>query len=637
MSHAQPGARAPAFASGAPHGTPQPIAPGVVVGERYRVLDELGFGGMGAVFLVEHVHIERRAAMKVLRVERWSEELVRRFHREARAAARVVSDRVTTVTDFGMDAAFGPFYVMDLLVGETLEQRVERDGPVPEDDLIRIAVGIADALVDVHAEGIVHRDVKPSNVGLSTGSVPVKLLDFGLAAATEEAAFLERITRSNEIIGSVAYMSPEQLQGFRPTFAVDLYGLGVTLFEAATGRLPFSGASPGVIIAQHISAAPPPLGLNAHGVQLSAELDAIVRQLMAKDPARRYPSAAVVRDTLASLLGRGRTSYPQTRPSAVVETRAAEPVKSSPPVPNGAISSGVRSVPSPGAAGDRASNPHARRDVSPYGPTVGMDSSPAMPLLPTSLVPASFPPTISTRAATSAPPAAGPASVPGPWAEPRPSAPGPHVSHGHWPQPMQPGSTERVMAPTMAAMPHMAAVAPTAPRASSNGLLFAMVGLGAGMLLATLVVLGVLLATRKRTTSTAPLPPPAAVAPPVVAPVLQPDGPALVAPIPVEPRAPAISVPPPTLPAPAAIAPPPSASSDPGTVLPHPVRAPTTEAPATDPGGRPRVQRPGARRPPRPAYEIEPAVERPTPPPPPPPPTRRSPTPWTGEVIDDPR
>lgn len=630
----------------------------MIVGERYRVVDELGVGGMGAVFLVEHVHIERRAAMKVLRVERWSEELVRRFHREARAAARVVSERVTSVTDFGMDPVFGPFYVMDVLHGETLEQRLERDGGVPEEELIHIAIGIAEALIDVHAEGIVHRDVKPSNVGLSSGSVPVKLLDFGLAAATEEAAFLERITRSNEIIGSVAYMSPEQLQGFRPTFAVDLYSFGVTLYEAATGRLPFGGASPGVIIAQHISAAPPPLGLGAAGVPVSIELDALTRQLMAKDPARRLPSAIALRDALVTIQRRGRNSYPQARASVVVETRAAEAVRSSPPraSPSPAVSSGVRSVGAPEVSpplrpsmdSPAPSPSQPGRAVSPYGPTVGLDaSSPAMPLLPTSLVPGSFPPTISTRAA---PGGAGPASSPGPWADARTSAPSPDFrSHAHgaapgWGvAPMGGTGTERVMAPTLAAMPHMSA-APSAPtRSSSNGLLFAGAGLGAGMVLATLVVLGVMIATRSRTPRSITLPPPTAIAPPVVHPsVLQPD-PRTPLPLPAAAQAsspPAPTVVPATSPATPATAPSPAMPATapspamPGIVLPHPepvdAGISTRARPSRPSGPRLRSGRPEMR-------DDEPPMPRPISPPPAPPPTRRQTGPWAGEVIDDPR
>ena len=298
------------------------LAPGDAVAERYVVRRVLGEGGMGQVLEVEHAALGRAFALKVLRLEKWSDELVRRFNREARALARITTPRVAQVTDFGIDGQVGPFYVMELLEGETLEARIEREGHVPPRDALAICAELCEALAEVHAAGIIHRDLKPSNVGLpQRGPVGVKLLDFGLAASMDEA-LLSKITQSQQILGSLPYMAPEQFNAAEPTPAIDVYALGVVLYEALTGRLPFSAPSTAVLIHQILAAPVPPLPPELMGRSL---LEPLLERLLAKEPHQRFASAAAagqaLREVLAALGGR---AHPRTRASDANVPHTAE-------------------------------------------------------------------------------------------------------------------------------------------------------------------------------------------------------------------------------------------------------------------------------------------------------------------------
>jgi len=271
---------------------------------------------MGQVYEVEHVALGRAFALKLLRIDVSNDELNRRFRREAKALGAVQSPRVAQVTDFGIDAQVGPFYVMELLDGETLEARLERAGALRVEEALPIAIELAEALAEVHASGLVHRDLKPSNVGLTRhGPLRVKLLDFGLARSVDDR-FLERITRSNQVLGSLPYMAPEQFHGADVTPAIDLYALGIVIFEMLAGRPPFSAGTPAALIHQHLAAPMPPLLLATPSRALPASLEAVVVRLLAKEPAGRhasaYDAATALRSVLAELSGE-RSSTPATR------------------------------------------------------------------------------------------------------------------------------------------------------------------------------------------------------------------------------------------------------------------------------------------------------------------------------------
>ena len=226
---------------------------GEVIAGRYRVVREIGAGGMGQVVEVEHLELEKRFALKLIRPDRWDTTLEARFRREAKALARVVSPRVAQVTDFGVDPDRGPFYVMEYVDGEPLDALIRREGALPRERALTLAIGIAEALCDVHEAGIVHRDVKPGNIGVcSRGPVEVRLLDFGLATSVDER-FGSKITDSRRVVGSFPYMAPEQFQGDAPSPRMDVWALGIVLYEMLTGRLPFDAPSTAALIHQILS------------------------------------------------------------------------------------------------------------------------------------------------------------------------------------------------------------------------------------------------------------------------------------------------------------------------------------------------------------------------------------------------
>jgi serine/threonine protein kinase len=265
---------------------------GDVVGSRYRVVRLIGSGGMGQVVEVQHLELDKRFALKLVRPDRWDQEIEERFRREARALAKVDSPRVAQITDFGVDPERGPFYVMELVDGESLDQLLRREGALGFDRALEIAIGIAEALVDVHAAGIVHRDVKPGNIGLcSRGAAFVRLLDFGLAASIDDR-FGSRMTESKRVIGSMPYMAPEQFHGERANAQMDIWALGVVLFEMCTGKLPFDAPSTAALIHQILSAPAPRVP------SMPGRAGALIDAFLAKDPHARVATA---REALARL------------------------------------------------------------------------------------------------------------------------------------------------------------------------------------------------------------------------------------------------------------------------------------------------------------------------------------------------
>ncbi|MEK6607462.1 MAG: serine/threonine-protein kinase, partial [Myxococcota bacterium] len=192
--------------------------PGHLLAGKYRVVKPLGVGGMGQVFVVEHVGIGRRFALKVLLPEfRGNKELVARFEREARMAAGISHEHVVQVTDVDFDEQGSPFFVMELLEGESLEDVIARDAPLPLGRAVAILDQVLDGLGAAHARGIVHRDLKPANVFLAKGGkLPkVKLLDFGISKqATQDPADVG-LTRTGMVMGTPQYMAPEQARGSR--------------------------------------------------------------------------------------------------------------------------------------------------------------------------------------------------------------------------------------------------------------------------------------------------------------------------------------------------------------------------------------------------------------------------------------
>jgi serine/threonine protein kinase len=276
---------------------PDPLV-GTTVAGRYRIEGLLGSGGMGAVYRAEHVHMRKTVALKVLHKEFVGvNEVVARFEREAIALGRIEHPNVAPATDFGK-LEDGSFYlVLEFVDGKSLRQLIA-EGPIGWERAVVIARQVVSALVAAHAAGIVHRDLKPDNVMLVVqpdGTERVKVLDFGIARVTssEPQRDATHLTKVGAVMGTVAYMSPEQALGEEVDERTDLYALGVILHEMITGRAPFDADTAAQILAKQITETPPPLPPGN-----PAALGALVRELLQKTRIERPPSARVVLERL---------------------------------------------------------------------------------------------------------------------------------------------------------------------------------------------------------------------------------------------------------------------------------------------------------------------------------------------------
>jgi serine/threonine protein kinase/tetratricopeptide (TPR) repeat protein len=261
--------------------------------QHYRLGDILGSGGMGTVYRAEDLRLGRSVAVKLLHQSEGDAELRARLVREARAASSLRSSGIASIYDIGEHEG-APFIVMELVEGESLAARLAR-GPLPAAEAVDVAMQVADALDEAHRRGVVHRDIKSANIMLDERS-RVKVLDFGLAKFLEPGTGGkdETIARSlqtvaGSILGTFAYMSPEQALGRPADARADLFSLGVVLYELLTGRLPFDGPSAVAILDATLHQQPLPPTRLAPG--LPPILDAIVLKALAKDAAYRYQSA----------------------------------------------------------------------------------------------------------------------------------------------------------------------------------------------------------------------------------------------------------------------------------------------------------------------------------------------------------
>ncbi|MDX2193222.1 MAG: serine/threonine-protein kinase [Gemmatimonadales bacterium] len=265
------------------------------VGDQYEVSRLLGRGGMGAVFLARDRALERTVAIKVLPPgTAATAEAIERFRREARTAARLQHPGIVPLHAFGESRGL-LWFAMGYVRGESLAARLERDGRLDPERARALLAQVADALDHAHRQGVVHRDLKPDNVLLDDDTGRAHLTDFGVARTDAVSASL---TQVGMVMGTPAYMAPEQAAGDHAIDGrADLYALGVMGFQMLAGRLPFAGPGAREFLMQHISVAPPALGDVAPGVP--EDLATIVARCLEKEPARRWPDARVLRDTLA--------------------------------------------------------------------------------------------------------------------------------------------------------------------------------------------------------------------------------------------------------------------------------------------------------------------------------------------------
>jgi eukaryotic-like serine/threonine-protein kinase len=264
----------------------------------YLVTQKLGEGGMGSVYLAEHPTIGKKVALKILHAEFSSNpEVAERFFTEAKSVNAIGHPNIVDIVDYGV-LQTGPagrdrlvYFIMEFLAGKTLSDVVRSESPLPPERALTIALQVADALAASHKTGIVHRDLKPDNIILiKRGRDPdfVKLLDFGIAKLTGSDGMSSHKTKTGLVLGTPAYMSPEQCEG-RATVdhRTDVYALGVVLYEMLVGRVPFIGEGYGEILVQHLTAAPIP---PSQYRMMSPHVEAVVLKALEKRPDMRYPN-----------------------------------------------------------------------------------------------------------------------------------------------------------------------------------------------------------------------------------------------------------------------------------------------------------------------------------------------------------
>jgi serine/threonine-protein kinase len=278
-----------------------PVA-GDVVGGKYRLRECIGEGGMGVVFLADHLALGGSVAVKLLQPAIASDALVRRLYIEARAARLVGHPGAVSVIDCSLSAEEPPFIAMEYVPGRPLGALLA-EAALPPPRALAIVQALLRTLEEVHGRGVVHGDIKSSNVIVepTAGGDAVTLIDFGLARIadwTDTSA-----DGDDPVSGTPEYMAPELVRGEPPTVATDLYGIGVILYELLTGRTPFEGGATTVVLLRQLEDEPVPPSLRRPGGALSAELDRIVLRALHKDPARRFASAGEIAQALAGAAG----------------------------------------------------------------------------------------------------------------------------------------------------------------------------------------------------------------------------------------------------------------------------------------------------------------------------------------------
>ncbi len=322
----------------------------------FRVIESLGAGGMGEVYLVEHPRLPRREALKVLSADfTMNEEFRQRFMREAELAAALWHPNLVTIHDRGESE--GRLWIsMDYVDGSDAANLVRRQYPagMPVDQVTAIVTAVASALDSIHAAGMLHRDVKPANILCSEpaiGARRIALADFGIARQINDSS---GITATNMTIGTVSYAAPEQLMGKRSDGRADQYSLAATAFHLLTGAAPFADSNPAVVISRHLNATPPRLG--DVRPELS-QLDATFARALAKDPAQRFASCSDFAEALA-----GAVDLVVAQGGNTMATPGSAPTLLAPPPQAAAQQSGPRPTEPKAAPGS------ARK--SPFSPAV---------------------------------------------------------------------------------------------------------------------------------------------------------------------------------------------------------------------------------------------------------------------------
>jgi serine/threonine protein kinase len=283
------------------------IEPGTILSGKFRVIELLGAGGMGSVYRVDHLLMERQFALKCMNKFQEENASWRRFQNEAKAAYMLDHPNLLKVFELGLLDSGQPFFLMEVVEGRTLADEIKAIAHLPIDRAVRIFIQVAFALGYAHERKIIHRDVKPSNIMLvppkSENEVEgIKVVDFGIAKLTGVDEFNQQtLTRTGEVFGSPFYMSPEQCAGLPVDHRSDLYSLGCVFYEALTSAPPFMGETALATMMKHQSDVQLSLKEASLGVSYPAALEAIICKLLEKDPDNRYQSANLLASDLIAL------------------------------------------------------------------------------------------------------------------------------------------------------------------------------------------------------------------------------------------------------------------------------------------------------------------------------------------------
>ena len=292
---------------------------GQVVADRYHVIKKLGEGGMGQVYLAEHVKMGRRSAIKVMNPSMVHDpDAVARFNREASNASRITHPNVCAIYDFGETPEGLIYLAMEFIEGEPLTDLLERDGALPVRRAVGIFTQVADALQAAHDLGIVHRDLKPDNIMLAQkkGGDQVKVVDFGIAKAVGGDESGQKVTKTGLVVGTPEFMSPEQLSGDKLDGRSDLYSLALVFYRMLAGKLPFEATTVQETMIKRLTDEPTKLAVSRPDLTFPAGLQAVLDSALTRNPTERYQTVAKFADDVASVTGIGRgtaSPVPQTR------------------------------------------------------------------------------------------------------------------------------------------------------------------------------------------------------------------------------------------------------------------------------------------------------------------------------------
>jgi len=308
---------------------------GQVLADRYHIVKKLGEGGMGQVYLAEHVKMGRRSAIKVMNPSMVHDpEAVARFNREAANASRISDSHVCAVYDFGETPDGLIYLVMEFIEGEPLTELIRQEGALPVARAADIGIQVGAALQAAHDLGIVHRDLKPDNIMLTRsrdGADAVKVVDFGLAKAVGGEGGGQKVTRTGLVVGTPEFMSPEQLSGDKLDGRSDVYSLGLVLFNMLTGTLPFSADSVQEAMIKRLTDEPAKLIEVRPDLHFPPGLQQTLDTALARTPVDRYQSAAKLAHDLASVTGLARAdggaALPSTLTDADDKTELIAPVR----------------------------------------------------------------------------------------------------------------------------------------------------------------------------------------------------------------------------------------------------------------------------------------------------------------------